>query len=202
MRKPTGRTRGGGGYRLLSRAEVYLGPVFTVVTDDVELPDGTVVKRDWTHLRGAVIIVALDERDRVTLIRQYRQAVGGSLWELPAGMLDVAGESPVAAAARELAEEVDLLAARWDLLLEMHPTPGVSDELFRIYLARDLTPVAEADRHVRHQEEADLLVRRVHLDKAVAMVLRGEITNGGAVAGLLVAARARDEGWRPLRPAA
>jgi 8-oxo-dGDP phosphatase len=189
------------GYRLVSRTEVFVGPIFSVVTDEVELPDATVVRRDLVRTRGAVIIVALDDQDRVTLIRQYRQAVGRTLWELPAGMLDVAGETPLAAAARELAEEVDLVAARWDLLVELHPSPGFTDDFFRVFLARELAPVPETDRFTRRQEEAQLVVALVDLDEAVAMVERGEITNGGAVAGLLAAARARDQAWATLRHA-
>lgn len=189
------------GFRLLSRAEVFSGAIFDVFTDQVELPDGVVVRRDWVRNKGAVVIVALDADDKVVLIRQYRAAVQRELWELPAGLLNVDGELPAAAAARELAEEVDLVAARWDLLVEVHASPGFSSEFVRVFLARELSDVAVADRYLRDQEEAQLTVRRVDLTEAVAMVLRGEITNAGAVAGILAAAQARDQGWEPLRPA-
>src|SRR4029450_3767368 len=102
---------------------------------------------------------------------------------------------------RELAEEVDLAAARWDLLVEVHTSPGFSDELVRVFLARDLSPVADADRHVRRDEEADLAVHHVPLDEAGARGRRGEITTGVTAVGLLAAARARDLDWTPLRPA-
>jgi ADP-ribose pyrophosphatase len=186
--------------RLISRKEVFTGAIFSVFTDEVELPDGHVVRRDWTSNRGAVVVAALDDDGRVVLIRQYRQAVGQELWELPAGLLDVVGEDPQHAAARELAEEVDLVAGRWDLLVQLHTSPGFTNEFTHVFLARDLSDVPAADRYQRHQEEADLVVRRVDLDEAVAMALRGEITNAGAVAGLLAAARARDQAWEPLRP--
>jgi ADP-ribose pyrophosphatase len=186
--------------RLISRTKVFTGAIFSVFTDEVELPDGHVVRRDWTSNRGAVVVVALDDDGRVVLIRQYRQAVERELWELPAGLLDVVGEDPLHAARRELAEEVDLLAARWDLLVQIHASPGFTNEFLHVFLARDLSDVPVADRYQRHQEEADLLVKRVDLDEAVAMVLGGEITNAGAVAGLLAAARARDAAWAPLRP--
>jgi ADP-ribose pyrophosphatase len=189
------------GYRLLASREVFTGAIFSVFTDTVELPDGTVVSRDWVRNRGAVVVVALDDAGRVALIRQYRHAVREVLWELPAGLLDVAGEPPVAAAARELAEEVDLVAGRWDHLVDEHASPGFADELVHIYLARELSDVPDSDRHVRDQEEAQLQVRMVDLDDAVAMILRGEITNAAAVIGLLAAARARDQGWSSLRPA-
>jgi 8-oxo-dGTP pyrophosphatase MutT (NUDIX family) len=137
----------------------------------------------------------------VVLIKQYRHALGGYLWELPAGLRDVDGEDLVVGAARELAEEVDLIAGRYDLLIDLHTSPGFTDEIIRLFLARDLTAVPEAERHERTDEEADLEVSWIALDEAVAMVFRGEITNAAAVGGLLAAARARDEGWATLRPA-
>jgi 8-oxo-dGDP phosphatase len=189
------------GYRLVSSREVFAGAIFDVFSDTVELPDGTVVSRDWVRNRGAVVVVALDDAGRVALIRQYRHAVRRVLWELPAGLLDVTGEPPLVAAARELAEEVDLVAARWDQLVDEHASPGFANELVHIYLARDLSDVPDAERHTRRQEEAQLVVRMIDLDDAVGMVLRGEITNAAAMIGLLAAARAREHGWSTLRPA-
>jgi 8-oxo-dGDP phosphatase len=183
-----------------SRDSRYEGPIFTVYTDQVTMSDGRTVGRDVVAAKGAVGVVALDDVDRVVLIRQYRHAVGARLWELPAGLRDVAGEDLVAAAARELAEEADLHAGRYDLLIDLHTSPGFTDESIRLFLARDLTPVAEDERYQRRDEEADLEVTWFDLDEAVAMVLRGEITNAAAVGGLLAAARARDEGWALLRP--
>ena len=105
------------------------------------------------------------------------------------------------AAARELAEETDLRAGRFDLLIDLHTSPGFSTETIRLFLARDLSPVPAADRHLRTDEEADIEIAWFDLDEAVAMVLRGEISNAAAVAGLLAAARTRDDGWATLRPA-
>jgi 8-oxo-dGTP pyrophosphatase MutT (NUDIX family) len=115
--------------------------------------------------------------------------------------MDVSGEEPAAAAARELAEETDLVAARLDLLVDVHTSPGFTNELVRVFLARELVDVRPEDRHDRHDEEADLEVAWFDLDDAVAMVFSGEITNGPTVTGLLAAARARDDGWVSLRPA-
>jgi 8-oxo-dGTP pyrophosphatase MutT (NUDIX family) len=187
-------------YPVVSRAEHFRGPVFRVVTDQVEMPDGKVVARDYIEHVGAVGVVALADDGRVVLVRQYRAPLRTHLWELPAGLIDVDGEELPATANRELEEEADLRAARFDLLVDMHTTPGCSTERIRIFLARDLTDVPEADRHVRHYEEAGLEVRWFDLDEAIRMIFTGEITNGPAVAGLLAAARARDQGWRPLRP--
>ena len=188
-------------HETVSRTERYRGPIFTVSTDEVTMSDGRTAVRDVVAARGAVGVVALDDVDRVVLIHQYRHAVGGRLWELPAGLRDVEGEDPVRTAARELAEEADLSAARYDLLVDLHTSPGFTDESIRLFLARDLTPVPEAERHHRRDEEADLEIAWFDLDEAAAMIFRGEITNAAAVGGLLAAARARDEGWATLRPA-
>ncbi len=188
-------------YRVLHRHERFRGAVFSVVTDEVAMPGGGSAERDYTRHVGAAAVVALDDEGRVVLVRQYRHPVGRYLWELPAGLLDVAGESPVHTAARELAEEADLTAQRWNLLVEIHTSPGYSDECVRVFLARDLAPVPDRDRHHREHEEADMIVRRVGLDQAVAMTLCGEITNAIAMVGVLAAARARDDDWVPLRPA-
>ncbi|MBB4745331.1 ADP-ribose pyrophosphatase [Actinoplanes octamycinicus] len=175
----------------MKSTERYRGAIFDVVTDEVTMSDGGTAERDVVRNKGAVVVVALDEQDRVVLIKQYRHALGARIWELPAGLRDVDGEDPALTAARELAEEVDLTAGRMDRLIELHTSPGFSTEHVLIYLARELAPVPDAERHERTAEEADLEVVRVGLDEAVAMVFRGEITNAAAVAGLLAAAQSR-----------
>ena len=185
-------------HETVARAERYHGAIFSVYTDQVTMSDGGTVARDVVENRGAVVVVALDDQERVVLIKQYRHPVGRYLWELPAGLRDVPGEDPALTAARELAEESDLTAGRIEPLVDLHTSPGFADETVRVFLARDLAEVPGADRHVRTAEEADLEVRRVDLDECVAMVFRGEITNAAAVAGILAAARARDSGWAIL----
>ncbi|HET8662605.1 MAG TPA: NUDIX hydrolase [Micromonosporaceae bacterium] len=189
------------GYRVRDRTERFAGDVFRVVTDQVTMPDGVTAARDYLRHRGAVGVVAVDEQDRVVLVRQYRHPLRRELWELPAGLTDVDGEPPVETAARELAEEADLVAGRYDLLADVHTSPGCSDELIRLYLARELRPLPERERHTRIHEEAHLVVARVPLDEAVAMGLSGAITNAACLVGVLAAARARDAGWRGLRSA-
>lgn len=188
-------------HETVGRTARYQGPIFQVYSDRVTMSDGATVTRDVVENLGAVGVVALDDVGRVTLIRQYRHAVGERLWELPAGLRDVPGEPLVRGAARELAEEADLVADRWDLLIDLHTSPGFSNETIRLFLARSLSPVPPDQRFDRTDEEAELEVAAIDLDEAVAMIFRGEITNAAAVGGLLAAARARDEGWAILRPA-
>ena len=165
------------------------------------MPGGGTARRDWTRHLGAAAVVALDDSGQIVLIRQYRHPIGRFMWEIPAGLADVPGELGVETAKRELAEEADLTASRWDLLVQVHTSPGYSDELLQVFLARDLAPVPEHLRHRREHEEAEMIVRFVDLDEAVAMIFRGEITNGPNAVGILAAARARDADWAPLRPA-
>ncbi|MEU4715534.1 NUDIX hydrolase [Micromonospora purpureochromogenes] len=188
-------------YELRDRQERFQGRIFSVVTDEVTMPGGGTAKRDYVRHVGAVAVVALDDAGQVVLVRQYRQPVGRHLWELPAGLMDVDGEPLPAAAARELAEEADLTAGTLDLLVDVHTSPGFSDEVVRVFLARDLADVPDDQRHERREEEADIQIVRLDMDEAVGMVLAGEITNGPCVAGLLAAARARDAGWSVLRRA-
>ncbi|SNT60130.1 ADP-ribose pyrophosphatase [Asanoa hainanensis] len=186
-------------YAVLDRVERFHGKIFSVVTDRVTMPGGGQADRDYVRHVGAVGVVPLDDEGRVLLVRQYRHPVGKTMWELPAGLVDVAGEAPTSTADRELAEEADLRCERLDLLVDLHTSPGFSDELIRVFLARGLSSIPEAERFQRSDEEAEITVEWVPLDEAVAMALRSEITNAAAVAGLLATARARDEDWRPLR---
>jgi 8-oxo-dGDP phosphatase len=190
---------GGHAYRVVSHVEHFRGPVFRVVSDEVMTPADERIRRDYIVHIGAAGVVALDEHERVVLVRQYRHPVGRELWELPAGLCDQAGEPLHEVALRELAEEADLRAGQLDLLVDLHTTPGCSDEQIRVFLARDLSPTPEP--HRRQHEEAMMKVSREPLDKAIGMVFDGRITNATAVAGLLAAARARDLGWSQLRPA-
>jgi 8-oxo-dGTP pyrophosphatase MutT (NUDIX family) len=186
-------------FAVLDRTVHFEGPVFRLVSDDVSMPGGVRARRDYLQHVGAVGIVAIDDDDRVVLVRQYRHPVGTFLWELPAGLIDVAGEPLVQAAARELAEEADLVAADWQLLTDIHSTPGSSNEVIRLFVARGLREVPDIDRYQREHEEATMTVERVPLDEAVGMVLGGRITNAAAAVGVLAAERLRDAGWPVLR---
>lgn len=186
---------------ILRSDTVYRGMVWDVRQDTVELAVGGEVTREYVEHTGAVLVLALRTvggRDEVMVIRQYRHPVRSYLWELPAGLLDIGGEPPWRAAARELAEEVDLVAGRWDVLADSYASPGGMTEAIRIYLARDLSPAPE--RHDRVGEEADLQPRWVSLDDAYAAVLAGRVHNSGAMIGILAAWGSRAQGWRTLRP--
>jgi ADP-ribose pyrophosphatase len=177
----------------------YQGAKWRLVTDDVKLSDDSVVRRDVVEHPGAVGVVALDNEDRVVLVQQYRHPVAATLWEVPAGLLDEEGETPLATAQRELFEEAHLHADQWHLLLDLYSSPGMSSEAVRVFLARDLSEVAHAERHEQTEEERDMPSVRVLLDQACEWVLQGRIHNALAVAGLLATQQHRQQGWAGLR---
>jgi 8-oxo-dGDP phosphatase len=179
---------------------LHQGMVWNLVRDTVDLGDGGVVRREYLDHPGAVCVLAVDDDERVLLLRQYRHPVGMQLWELPAGLLDVAGEPPLAAAQRELAEEADLVARDWAVLIDWFNSPGGSSEALRCFVARGLSPVPEAERHLRTAEELDMPIEWVSLDDAGAAVLSGRLHNVGAVVGVLAAMASRAAGWTTLRP--
>jgi len=194
------------GREVASHRTIHAGRVFDLVGDEVRLhpDDEAPVVREYLDHPGAVAIVALrdgEAGEEVLLIRQYRHPVRALLWEIPAGLLDVDGEDYRAAAERELYEEADLRAARWDVLVDYFTSPGGSDESLRVYLARDVTDVDGDDRHEREDEERDMATVWVPLDDAVTAVHGGRIHNPSAVVGILATASARAHGWAPLRPA-
>ncbi len=186
---------------VLASQVVHRGLVWDVVRETVELGPFSTVVREYVRHPGAVAVIALDEDDRVLLLRQYRHPAGAELWEPPAGLLDVPGEDPVAAARRELAEEADLTADRWWVLTDYLTSPGGSDEALRVFLARGLAEVPHADRHRRVDEEADMEPVWVPLDEAVGAVLAGRLRNPSTAVGVLAAAAARARAWADLREA-
>jgi 8-oxo-dGTP pyrophosphatase MutT (NUDIX family) len=186
-------------FRVLKSETVYEGRVITLRRDTVAMPGGGDSVREVVHHPGAVAVLALDDDGNVVLLRQYRHPVGRHLWELPAGLRDEDGEPPLETAKRELAEEVQLAAARWSLLLSVNNSPGFSDELVHVFLAEELSPVDRPDGFVVEHEEADMTIDRVPLADAVQRVFDGDIRNSSAVAGILAAAQVR-AGQPRLRP--
>jgi len=178
-------------FEVLDSESVFDGHVISLRRDTVAMPGGGDSVREVVHHPGAVAVVALDADDRIVLVRQYRHPVGRHLWELPAGLRDADGEPPLETAKRELAEETQLAAARWSLLVSVLNSPGFSDELVQIYLAEDLSDVERPEGFLVEHEEADMTLERVPLADAVQRVFDGDIRNSSAVAGLLAAAQVR-----------
>jgi 8-oxo-dGDP phosphatase len=187
---------------VVSSAELLRSRLITVRADKVRMPDNQIAEREVVIHPGAVAVLALDDTDRILMIRQYRHPVGRLLWELPAGLRDVAGEDPWVTAQRELVEEAGYRARDWRVLADYFSSPGFSTERLRVYLARDLEPVPEAERHfVPQDEEAFLLTSWLPLEAAVGKVFAGELHNGVTALGILAGYAARSEGFARLRPA-
>ncbi|MGH3767310.1 MAG: NUDIX domain-containing protein [Pseudonocardiaceae bacterium] len=185
---------------------LHVGRVLALRLDQVVMPGGRTVGREVVEHPGSVAIVPLHDDASVVMIDQYRHPLGRRLRELPAGLLDAPGEHPMAAAQRELVEETGYTARDWSVLADVAPSPGFSDEVVRVYLARGLAEVGRPTGG--DDEEADLDVVRLPLLEAVRQVLSGEILSSPTVAGLLAAQavlagtaqpRPVDAGW-PDRP--
>ncbi|MEU3820963.1 NUDIX hydrolase [Streptomyces sp. NPDC030392] len=188
-------------WRVTATETPFRGNKTSVRTDEVVMPDGSVVRRDYQVHPGSVAVVALDDEDRVLVLKQYRHPVRQKLWEIPAGLLDVPGENPLRAAQRELYEEAHVKAEEWNVLTDVYTTPGGCDEAVRIFLARGLSE-ADGERFEAAEEEADMEVARVPLAELARGVLAGDLHNNCLVVGVLsvLAARAGD-GLDALRPA-
>ena len=177
----------------------FHGQVWDVVTETVTLPSGEQVRRDMVRHPSAVAVLALDHAERVLVVHQYRHPVGATLWELPAGLLDIAGEDVHAAARRELWEETHHEGTQWSVLVDFLSSPGFCDEALRIYLLRDAQRAA-GEPHPRHGEERDMPVDWVPLDLLRDQILAGHLHNPVLLVGVLAACAARADGWRSLRP--
>jgi hypothetical protein len=190
-------------HEVVASQVVWNGRIVDMVKDHVIVVEGAEpVVREYTRHPGAVAVVVLrgeSGEEEILLERQYRHPVQASLWEIPAGLLDIPGEDPRVAAERELAEEADLVAKRWDVLVDYFTSPGGSSEPLRVFLARELRDADEA--FDREDEEATMEYAWVRLDDALTMVLDGRLHNPSAVIGVLAAHAARGRGWAGLRPA-
>ncbi|GAA0474894.1 MULTISPECIES: NUDIX domain-containing protein [Streptomyces] len=188
-------------WRITATATPFTGNKTSVRTDEVVMPDGSTVKRDYQVHPGSVAVLALDDEGKVLVLRQYRHPVRHKLWEIPAGLLDVPGENPLHAAQRELYEEAHVKAEDWRVLTDVFTTPGGCDEAVRIFLARGLSE-AEGERFEVEEEEADMELARVPVADLARGVLAGELHNNCLVVGVLslLAAQSGD-GLDALRPA-
>jgi 8-oxo-dGTP pyrophosphatase MutT (NUDIX family) len=189
-----------GSWPVTASAQLAAGRLLRVRRDTVTMPDGGHADREVIEHPGAVAVVALDEAGRVLLIRQYRHPAAALLWEVPAGLRDIAGEPLRTAAERELLEETGYRADDWRVLADFFTSPGISTERVRVFLARGVTQVPAAQQHyVREDEEASLQVAWVPLDDAVRLFLAGDLHNGVAGVGILSAYAARSGGFGALR---
>ena len=163
------------------REVVRKGRVFDVMVEKVTLPNGNRLAMDIIRHPGASAIVAVDEKDQVLMLEQYRYAAGGMLWEIPAGTLEE-DEEPLNCARRELVEETGCGATDWLMLGTIVPVPGYSDEKIHIFLARDL----KEDR--QHLDPDEIIqVRRLPLHDVMQMIMDGEIKDAKTMAGLMLA---------------
>jgi len=170
-----------GEHETLERKTIFEGKVVRLYLDQVRLPNGAEAEREVVLHRGAVAMVALDDEDRVFLVRQYRHAPGKDLVEIPAGKLGEK-EDPLACARRELKEEIGCGADTWTRLASFYTSPGFSDERLHLYLARGLhSGTADPD------EDEFLEIMHVPLAEALSMVARGEIEDSKTIAGLALA---------------
>jgi ADP-ribose pyrophosphatase len=169
-------------HAVLSSEIGFEGRIWNVKRDVVDF-NGEQLVREYVDHPGAVAIIALNERMEVLLIKQYRHPVGAYLWEIPAGLKDVPGESALDAAQRELFEESGWVATSWEDLTSFYTTPGGNNEEITIYLARDLS--YRGHKLPLEGEEKELEVAWVPLQNAVESVLKGEMKSPTAVVATL-----------------
>lgn len=177
------------GEERLASERVFTGRVLSLEVDRVRLPGGGEAVREVVRHPGAAVIVPILGDGRVVLVRQFRYAAGETLLELPAGKRE-ADEDPAACAARELAEETGLRAARLDYLIGYYTAPGFTDEFLHCFVASGLTPAAGA---VRDADEHCELVP-LPLDEALCRIAAGEIRDAKTILGLLFLARRSERG--------
>ncbi len=163
----------------ISRREIHRGRILNVYEDTVRLADGSTALREVIEHFGGSCVAALDERNQLLMVRQFRYGAGKPLWELPAGKLEQ-GEDPMACATRELIEETGFRAGKWQSLGVLHPTPAYCQEVIYMYYATNLS----ADR--QQLDEGEFLeVAAIPFERAVQMVMHGEITDAKTVIAIL-----------------
>lgn len=163
----------------LTQTVIFRGKIVTLRVDDARLPNGDTAKREVVEHPGGVCIAALTGEDELLFVRQFRYPYAAVIPELPAGKLNP-GEDPLEAGKRELQEETGAVAARYESLGQLYPSPGYCGEIIYMYLATGLT-----FGEMNPDEDEFLEVERIPLDKAVEMVLSGEIKDAKTQAAVL-----------------
>jgi 8-oxo-dGTP pyrophosphatase MutT (NUDIX family) len=177
-------------YEVLSSSLAYEGERLAVRVDTLTMPDASRAAREVAVVDDAVAVVAMDDRRRVCLLGQYRHPFGERVLELPAGKLDVEGESPLEAAQRELAEEAELRSESWTELTCFLNSAGWTTERTHVFLAERVFAGADpAGAFIATGEEADLEVSMVPLEECLRMIDARELVDAKTIVGLLVAAR-------------
>lgn len=169
---------------------VYEGRIIRLTLDTVTLPNGNTCELEIVHHPGGTAVVALDAENRLCLLRQFRHAAGGWVWELPAGKLEP-GEGPLVTARRELIEEAGVEARHWEPLGKILSSPGVFTEVIHLFLARGLVSVA-----TRNEAHEVIEVHWFPWGDAMAMAERGEIEDGKTLAGIFRARPQMEAGMR------
>ncbi len=174
------------GFRRVDSRLIHQGHIVSFRVDSFVDPTGERFDRDVVHHPGAASVVALHDDDTVTMVRQFRAALGRNLLEIPAGKIDVEGESPEVTIRRELVEEVGLIAEVIEPLIDLNQSPGFCDEVNHIFLATGLTAT---ERSVQGIEEEHMTVERIPIDDVPDMIMAGEMTDAKTVIGLLLTLR-------------
>jgi ADP-ribose pyrophosphatase len=167
---------------LSGKKSIYQGRIIDLWLERVILPNQSELDLEIVRHPGGAAIIALDEQARICLLRQYRHAVGGYIYELPAGKIDDQ-EPPIETARRELEEEAGMRASDWQSLGKMYSSPGFCDEVIHLYLARDLSSVP-----TRHEEHEVIEVEWIPFDEALERAAKGDIDDAKSVAALFRAA--------------
>lgn len=179
-------------YKVNHVERIHRGRVFSLDRENVTLPNGVTTDLDVIRHPGAAAIVPLAEGDAVLLLRQFRHAAGGELWEIPAGTLGP-GETPLECARRELAEETGRDARDWQSLGEIVPVPGYSDERIHLFLASGLVP---AKQHLDRDEIIE--VHRLPFRRALEMIGEGAVRDGKTICGLYLARALMEREFSPV----
>jgi ADP-ribose pyrophosphatase len=172
-------------FKKVDSKKVYEGKIISLYLDTIESPSGIKMKREIIKHVNAVGIIAINEYDKMIFVRQYRHAVGKSLLEIPAGLLDSEDETPESCAIRELKEETGYIAIAIDKICEFYTSAGFTDEKFILYYTDSIEP----GQHDREADEEGMKVEEIDIEKAFELAMNGEIEDSKTLTAILIAAQ-------------